>query len=312
MEQTHSSASLKSHLRLLPHCCSDGAEYFAKGLIQWVTEGVDADRINTANALDLNQVAPDAGHHRPDMEEGQDGEVNAPDESHGNAKDCRQQAVKPVFCHSERGEACLPDSIKAVGPFRFGNHIFKVNLDHIVVEMLGVPVDQVDLLGVDIMELLLVQFIGHDLVVGLVDVALLPDGRSVAVITPGKSPSGKMGSVAKQSREPSGGLPAGGRASEQASLGSALLRGRKGSPGKRRAPGMRVGVGMRGVAWREAGVGWVRKQVPTARRSDYGQHKKTTLDCPESGGRKRGVQSSALVSSSSGPATLARVGERTR
>lgn len=61
--------SEKSHLHFFPHCCSDGAEYFAKGLIQWVTEGVDADRINTANALDLNQVAPDAGHHCPDVEE---------------------------------------------------------------------------------------------------------------------------------------------------------------------------------------------------------------------------------------------------
>lgn len=42
--------------------------------------------------------------------------------------------------------------------------------------MLGVSVDQVNLFGVNVMELLLVHFICHDLVVGLVDVALLPDG----------------------------------------------------------------------------------------------------------------------------------------
>lgn len=64
-------------------------------------------------------------------------------------------------------------------PFWFCNHIFKVDLDHVVVEMLGVAVDQVDLLGVRVVHLLLVHLVGHGLVVGLVDVALFPDGNSV-------------------------------------------------------------------------------------------------------------------------------------
>lgn len=52
-------------------------------------------------------------------------------------------------------------------------------LDHVIVEMLGVAVDQVDLLGVHVVHLLLVHFVCHGLVVGLVDVALFPDGNSV-------------------------------------------------------------------------------------------------------------------------------------
>lgn len=64
-------------------------------------------------------------------------------------------------------------------PLQFCNHIFKINLDHVIVEMLGVAVDQVDLLGVHVVHLLLVHFVCHGLVVGLVDVALFPDGNSV-------------------------------------------------------------------------------------------------------------------------------------
>ena len=45
--------------------------------------------------------------------------------------------------------------------------------------MLGVAVDQVDLLGVRVVHLLLVHLFCHGLVVGLVDVALFPDGNSV-------------------------------------------------------------------------------------------------------------------------------------
>ena len=52
-------------------------------------------------------------------------------------------------------------------------------LDHVVVEMRGVAVDQIYLLGVRVVHLLLVHFLCHSLVVGLVDVALFPDGNSV-------------------------------------------------------------------------------------------------------------------------------------
>lgn len=52
-------------------------------------------------------------------------------------------------------------------------------LDHIVVEMLRVSIDQVDFLRVHVVDLLLVHVICHILVVGLVNVALLSDGRGV-------------------------------------------------------------------------------------------------------------------------------------
>ena len=52
-------------------------------------------------------------------------------------------------------------------------------LDYVVVEMFGVAVDQVDLLGMRVVHLLLVHLVCHGRVVGLVDVALFPDGNSI-------------------------------------------------------------------------------------------------------------------------------------
>lgn len=157
----------------------DIAEYFANSLKERVTEGVDVDGINTADALNLYQEALNARYNCPDVQERENGKVNAPDECHWDAKEGRQQAVKPVFCHSEGGEAGLPNAVETVCPFWFCNHIFKINLDHIVVEMFGVAVDQVNLFGVRVVHLLLVHLFCHGLVVGLVDVALFPSGNSV-------------------------------------------------------------------------------------------------------------------------------------
>lgn len=157
----------------------DITEYLANSFKEWVTEGVDIDGINAADALNLNQEALDARYNCPDVQERENGKVNAPDERHRDAKDGRQQAVEPIFCHSEGGKAGLPDAVKTVCPFWFCNHIFKVDLDHVIVEMLGVPVDQVDLLGVRVVHLFLIHLVCHGLVVGLVDVALFPDGNSV-------------------------------------------------------------------------------------------------------------------------------------
>lgn len=52
-------------------------------------------------------------------------------------------------------------------------------LDDVVIEMLRVAVDQIDLLGVRVIHLLLIHLVGHGLIVGLVDVALFPDGNRV-------------------------------------------------------------------------------------------------------------------------------------
>jgi hypothetical protein len=121
-------SSLKCHLHFFLQADADIAAHFANSFKQRVTEGVDVDGIDTTDALNLNQEALNAWHNCPDVQERENGKINAPDESHWNAKEGRQQAVKPVFRHSEGGEAGLPDAIETVCPFWFCNHIFKVNL----------------------------------------------------------------------------------------------------------------------------------------------------------------------------------------
>lgn len=120
--------SLQRHLYFFLCVDADVAEYFAESLKERVTEGVDVDGVDTADTLDLNQEALDVGHDHPDVQEGHDGKVNTPDECHRDAKDGGQQAVEPVLCHSEGGEAGLPDAVKTVCPFWLCNHIFKINL----------------------------------------------------------------------------------------------------------------------------------------------------------------------------------------
>lgn len=170
---------MKCHSYFFLHVDTDIAEYLANSFKEWVTEGVDIDGIDTADALNLNQEALDAWYNCPDVQERENGKVNAPDERHRDAEDGRQQAVKPIFRHSEGGEAGLPDAVKTVCPFWFCDHIFKVDLDHVIVEMLGVPVDQINLLGMRVVHLLLIHLVCHGLVVGFVDVALFPNGNSV-------------------------------------------------------------------------------------------------------------------------------------
>lgn len=79
---------------------------------------------------------------------------------------CQRRTVPGLTASPQAGD--VPSSL-AVSTY----------LDHVIVEMLGVAVDQVDLLGVHVVHLLLVHFVCHGLVVGLVDVALFPDGNSV-------------------------------------------------------------------------------------------------------------------------------------
>ena len=120
--------SLKCHLYFFLRVDADIAEYFANSLKQRVTEGVDVDGIDTADALNLNQETLNAWYNCPDVQERENGKVNAPDECHWDAKEGRQQTVKPVLCHSEGGEAGLPDAVETVCSFWFCNHIFKINL----------------------------------------------------------------------------------------------------------------------------------------------------------------------------------------
>lgn len=165
-------------LHLLGHPDSDAAQALAHGLEERVAEGVHADREDTADAVDLDQVALDTRHHGPDVQEGQDGKENSPDQRQGDAHQCCQQAVAPVLGDSEGCEAGFPHTVEAVGPRGFCNHIFKFNLDNVVVYVFGIPVDQVDLFGVDILHRFLVQtVVVHVFVVGFIYVPLFSDKR---------------------------------------------------------------------------------------------------------------------------------------
>lgn len=104
------------------------AEDFAHGLEEGIAEGLDDERVDTVDALRLDQAALDAGNHSPDVAEGDAGEQEAPEQSHGDAKDGRQDAVTPVLGHGEGGVAELPHSIQAVGPVRLSDDVLKLHL----------------------------------------------------------------------------------------------------------------------------------------------------------------------------------------
>lgn len=62
------------------------------------------------------------------MAEGDAGEQEAPEQSHRDPEDSRQDAVAPVFGHSEGGVAELPHSIQAVRTIWLCNDILKLHL----------------------------------------------------------------------------------------------------------------------------------------------------------------------------------------
>lgn len=107
-----------------PHAAED----LAQGLEEGIAEGLDAERVDAADALRLDQAALDAGHHGPDVAEGDAGEEEAPQESDGDPEDRRQDAVAPVLGHGEGGVAQLPHPVQAVGAFGLGDHVLKLHL----------------------------------------------------------------------------------------------------------------------------------------------------------------------------------------
>lgn len=63
------------------------------------------------------------------MNEGQDGEEDAPHQGERDANQRRQQPVAPVLGYCEGGEAGFPNAVEAVGAGGLGDHIFKVHLE---------------------------------------------------------------------------------------------------------------------------------------------------------------------------------------
>lgn len=115
-------------LDLLPESNSDVAADLGECLKERVTESVDAQGVDSADALDLYQIALDAGHHCPDVAEGDEGKKEAPDDGQGDAQDGREQPVAPVLADGEGGIAGFPDAVKTVCSHRLSYHILKIHL----------------------------------------------------------------------------------------------------------------------------------------------------------------------------------------
>lgn len=115
-------------LGFLPQSNSDVAADLGERLEERVAEGVDAEGVDAADALDLDQVALDAGHHCPDVAEGDEGKEEAPDHGQGDSQDGRKQPVAPVLADGEGGVAGFPDTVKAVRSHWLSYHVFKIHL----------------------------------------------------------------------------------------------------------------------------------------------------------------------------------------
>lgn len=113
---------------------------------------MDADRVDSTQALGLDQIALNAGHDCPNVTKGDAGKTETPQQRHWDAKDGRQHTVAPVLGDGEGGVAGLPHSIHTVGAIRLGYHILKIHLHNIFIDLLRVPVDQINLLGVTIFQ----------------------------------------------------------------------------------------------------------------------------------------------------------------
>ena len=119
---------LCEYLDFFAQCDTHTAEDLAQGFEEGIAEGLDAEGVDAADALRLNQTALDAGNHSPDVAEGDARKQEAPEQSDGDAEDCRQDAVAPVLGHGEGGVAELPHPIQAVCAIRLRNDILKLHL----------------------------------------------------------------------------------------------------------------------------------------------------------------------------------------
>lgn len=89
---------------------------------------MDAERVDSTQALGFNQVALDAGHDGPDVAKRDAGEAESPQKRNWDTKDSRQYAVAPVLGDGEGGVAGFPHSVHTVCAIRLGNHVFKIYL----------------------------------------------------------------------------------------------------------------------------------------------------------------------------------------
>lgn len=84
-------------LGLFSQCHTHTAENLAQSFKEGIAEGLNAEGVNAADALRLDQTALNAGNHSPDVAEGDAGEQEAPEQSDRDAEDGGQNAVAPIL-----------------------------------------------------------------------------------------------------------------------------------------------------------------------------------------------------------------------
>lgn len=89
---------------------------------------MNAERVDPAEALGLDQVALDAWHYGPDVAKWDAGEAETPKQCDGDTKDGRENTVTPVLGDGKGSVAGFPHSIHAVCAIGLSDHILKLNL----------------------------------------------------------------------------------------------------------------------------------------------------------------------------------------
>lgn len=128
-------------------CHFESAEYLSQSLKQWVKKRVYDQRVDLPQTLELYGAAFGAGDHRPDVAEGQAGEQDAPQQGQGHAEERGEEAVAPVLRYREGGVTGFPYTVQTVSAMGLRNHVLKLHLDYIPVDLGGVSVDEVYLFG---------------------------------------------------------------------------------------------------------------------------------------------------------------------
>lgn len=122
-------------------------------------------RVDLPQTLELYGAAFGAGDHGPDVAEGQAGEQDAPQQWQGHAEERSEETVAPVFRHCEGGVTGFPYTVQTVSAIGLCNHILKLHLDYILVDLGGVSIHEVYLFGAtvppELLLLVVVQFNIH-------------------------------------------------------------------------------------------------------------------------------------------------------
>jgi len=124
----------------------DIAEAMTDGLAQRLDEALHAVAPELLQAAAVDHVGAHARGHVPDVLEGDHGELAAPAGGDGNAAQEGHQLVAAALAAVEALVRVLPHAVDGVGALGLAQHVVEADLN-MVVEIVGVPVDQINFLG---------------------------------------------------------------------------------------------------------------------------------------------------------------------